>query len=161
MDKNTQSVMFSSDSTEWSTPDNFYNMLNTKFGPLTLDVCAATNNTKCAKYFTTRENGLEQDWSGNICFMNPPYGRNSANKWVAKAYQESLKDNTIVVCLLPARTDNKWFNNYCMKAKEIYFVKGRLKFGDSKNSAPFPSMVVVFDGEEHNNSPKVFSLKTS
>lgn len=76
--------------------------------------------------------------------MNPPYGK-EIGKWVKKAYEESLK-GTKVVCLLPARTDTKWFHEYCLKGK-IEFIKGRLKFGKSKNSAPFPSMVVVFGGD--------------
>ena len=75
--------------------------------------------------------------------MNPPYGR-EIGKWVQKAYEESLV-GALVVCLLPSRTDTKWFHNYVMKSTEIRFIKGRLKFGDATNSAPFPSCVVVFD----------------
>jgi phage N-6-adenine-methyltransferase len=160
MDNNTKKVMFSSKSIEWGTPDNFYTVLNKKFGPFTLDVCATKDNAKCVKYFTIKDDGLSQDWSDNICFMNPPYGRNLAGKWVEKAYNESQKSNTVVICLLPSRTDNKWFNNYCMKAKEIHFVKGRLKFGKEKNSAPFPSMVVIFDGSP-GKSPTIFSIERS
>lgn len=78
-------------------------------------------------------------------WLNPPYGRD-IGKWVEKAYKESLKENTVVVCLLPARTDTAWFHDYCMYGRVI-FVRGRLKFGGAKNSAPFPSMVVIF-GEE-------------
>ena len=85
--------------------------------------------------------GLLEDWVGR-CWMNPPYGR-GIGKWVQKAYEESLK-GTLVVCLLPSRTDTKWWHDYVMKAKEICFIKGRLKFGGAKNSAPFPSCVVIF-----------------
>lgn len=76
-------------------------------------------------------------------FCNPPYG-NKIKLWVEKCYRESLKENTIVVMLVPARTDTKWFHDYVYNRAEIRFIKGRLKFGNSKNSAPFPSMVVVF-----------------
>ena len=160
MDESTRETMFSSKSVEWGTPDDFYGVLDKKFGPFTLDVCATEHNHKCTKYFTEKDDGLSQDWGGNICFMNPPYGRNMAGKWVEKAYNESLKDNTIVVCLLPARLDTKWSHNYCMKAKEMHFVRGRLKFGGGKNSAPFPSMVVVFDGSK-NKCPRTFSIEKS
>lgn len=79
---------------------------------------------------------------GHRVFCNPPYGR-EVGKWVEKGYNESQKPNTIVVMLLPARTDTKWFHDYCVKGG-IEFIKGRLKFGGSKNSAPFPSMIVIF-----------------
>ena len=78
--------------------------------------------------------------------MNPPYGR-EISTWIRKAYLESLKPGTKVVCLIPARTDTRYWHEYCMKAKEIHFVKGRLKFGNSENSAPFPSAVVVFESQ--------------
>ena len=80
---------------------------------------------------------------GETVFCNPPYGRELA-KWVKKAYEESRKPNTKVVMLIPARTDTRWFHDYCVKGR-IEFLKGRLKFGDGKNSAPFPSMIVVFE----------------
>ena len=80
---------------------------------------------------------------GYQVYCNPPYGR-EIKTWVEKAYFESKKPDTTVVMLLPARTDTKWFHEYIYENAEIRFVKGRLKFGNSKNSAPFPSMVVVF-----------------
>ena len=82
-------------------------------------------------------------WSGT-CWMNPPYGREII-KWMKKAYQESLKGCT-VVCLVPSRTDTIWWHDYAMKG-EITFIKGRLKFGNQSNPAPFPSAVVVFKGK--------------
>lgn len=75
-------------------------------------------------------------------FCNPPYGK-EISKWVEKAYNEVKKPNTLVVLLIPARTDTKYFHDYIYGKHEIRFVKGRLKFGNSENSAPFPSMVVV------------------
>ncbi|SIT00402.1 phage N-6-adenine-methyltransferase [Virgibacillus pantothenticus] len=138
--------LFSSDTDSWETPLCFYEQLNKEFN-FELDVCATKDNTKCDKYFTPEIDGLKQQWRG-VCWMNPPYGR-QINKWVKKAYESSLNGAT-VVCLLPARTDTRWWHDYCMKG-EIRLVKGRLKFGDSKNSAPFPSAVVIFgEGVEKN-----------
>lgn len=78
-------------------------------------------------------------------FCNPPYGRAIA-AWVEKAYKEAKKDNTLIVMLLPARTDTKWFHKFIYNKAEIRFIKGRLKFGGCKNSAPFSSMLVIYKG---------------
>lgn len=136
-------VMFSSATNEWSTPQNFYNELNKEFD-FTLDPCATAENTKCKKYYTIDNNGLLQNWQGEIVFCNPPYGR-VIKDWVKKCYEESLKENTTIIMLIPARTDTTYFHDYIYNKAEIRFIRGRLKFGDSKNSAPFPSMVVVFN----------------
>ncbi len=135
-------VMFSSKTDQWSTPQDFYDKLNEEFH-FTLDPCADEFNHKCDKYYTKSDDGLKQDWSGETVFVNPPYGR-VIKDWVQKSYKESKKDNTKVVMLIPARTDTKYFHKYIYHKAEIRFIEGRLKFGDSKNSAPFPSMVVVF-----------------
>lgn len=134
-------VMFSSKTDVWATPQEFYDKLNDEFH-FTLDPCADESNHKCDKYFTEKQDGLLQDWGGNIVFCNPPYGK-VIGDWVKKAFEEAQKPNTTVVMLIPARTDTKYFHEYIYKKHEIRFIKGRLKFGDSKNSAPFPSMVVV------------------
>jgi phage N-6-adenine-methyltransferase len=134
------SLHFSSKSCDWSTPQDFFNSMNEKYGPLELDVCASPLNHKCETFFTEADDALSRTWF-HRCWMNPPYGRN-IGLWIKKAYEESLK-GSLVVCLLPARTDTRWFHDYCTKGK-IEFIRGRLKFGGSKNSAPFPSMVVVF-----------------
>lgn len=133
--------IFSSRTEEWATPQYVFNWLNSKFN-FNLDVCATSENAKCKNYFTKEQNGLEQDWGTNICFMNPPYGR-EIYKWMHKALRMSQEGAT-VVCLVHARTGTKWFHETAMKADEIWFVKGRLKFGDGKQSAPFPSCVVIF-----------------
>lgn len=130
--------LFSSNTSEWETPMDLFNILDQEF-KFTLDPCSNNNNFKCKKHYTLKENGLIQDWSSDIVFMNPPYGRDIYN-WVRKAYNS----NTTVVCLLPARTDTKWFHEFIYNKSEIRFIKGRLKFGRSKNSAPFPSMIVIF-----------------
>ena len=145
MNKQTQVVMFSSKTGEWATPADFFEKLDWRFGPFDLDPCADPTNTKCANCFTEAEDGLTKNWEGFTSFVNPPYGR-GIDKWMQKAFEESRKENTRVVMLIPARTDTKYWHRYVMKADEVYFVKGRLKFGSSDNSAPFPSAVVVFDG---------------
>ena len=145
MNKETQVVMFSSKTGEWATPQEFFDKLSWRFGPFDLDPCADPTNTKCANFFTEAENGLAKSWVGFTSFVNPPYGR-GIDQWIEKAYNESRNEDTKVVMLIPARTDTKYWHKYVMKADEVYFVKGRLKFGDSENSAPFPSAVVVFDG---------------
>jgi phage N-6-adenine-methyltransferase len=145
MNKNAQLTMFSSKTGEWSTPQDFFDKLNWRFGPFDLDPCADPSNTKCQNFFTEAEDGLSKDWGGFTSFINPPYGR-GIDSWIKKGYEESRKEGTKVVMLIPSRTDTKYWHQYIMKADEVYFVKGRLKFGDSTNSAPFPSAVVVFDG---------------
>lgn len=136
-------VMFSSKKYDWETPKKFFDELDKEFS-FTLDPCATSENAKCKKYYTVKENGLKQDWQGHVIFCNPPYGR-AIKDWVEKCYKESLKPDTTVVMLIPARTDTSYFHDYIYrKAKEIRFVRGRLRFGNATNSAPFPSMVVVF-----------------
>ena len=134
-----RAVYASSESCEWSTPQDFFEKLNEQFN-FNLDVCATRDNAKCARYFTSEENGLAQEWTG-VCWMNPPYGKEIAS-WMRKAYESSQKGAT-VVCLVPARTDTGWWHDYAMRG-EVHFVRGRLKFGGSKSAAPFPSAVVVF-----------------
>ncbi|HUW47255.1 MAG TPA: DNA N-6-adenine-methyltransferase [Patescibacteria group bacterium] len=143
MKKNDLDVMFSSKSDLWSTPQEFYDKLNDEFH-FTLDPCSTHENHKCEKYYTMEDDGLAQSWEGETVFVNPPYSETKL--WLKKAFDETRYNNkvTTVAMLIPSRTDTKYFHEYCMKADEIRFVKGRLKFGGQKNSAPFPSMVVVF-----------------
>ena len=133
---------FSSKSGDWDTPQAFFDKLNEQF-EFTLDPCATEASAKCKKYFTKEDDGLAQDWKGHTVFVNPPYGR-GIGAWLKKGYQESKRHNTVVVMLVPARTDTKWWHDYVMRAKEVHLVRGRLKFGSSENAAPFPSAVVVF-----------------
>ena len=132
--------LFSSRSDLWETPQDFFDKLDAEFS-FEVDVCANKDNKKCRKYYSVDDDGLSQKWQG-VCWMNPPYGR-EIGKWVKKAYESAL-GGAVVVCLLPSRTDTRWFHDYCMKSCDIRFIKGRLKFNKSKNSAPFPSVVVVF-----------------
>lgn len=136
-------VMFSSATDLWATPQDFFNKLDAEFH-FDVDVCALPENAKCSRYFTPEQDGLAQQWTGKI-WCNPPYGR-QIGRWVKKA-EESSKAGATVVMLLPARTDTKWFHKYIYGQAEVRFIPGRLKFGGAKNSAPFPSMVVIFREE--------------
>jgi site-specific DNA-methyltransferase (adenine-specific) len=138
--------MYSSDSCEWATPQEFFDALDAEFG-FEIDVCAGADNHKCDFYFDKNDDGLSLRWHPFTCWMNPPYGR-EIGKWMAKAHEEADRGAT-VVCLVPARTDTAWWHDHAAKADEIRFVRGRLKFirDDGKNdSAPFPSAVVIFRG---------------
>lgn len=135
-------ALFSSKSDLWATPQAFYDELNKEFR-FTLDPCATPENAKCNLFYTIEEDGLKQDWGGHTVFCNPPYGK-KIKDWVRKCYEESKKPNTAVVMLIPARTDTSYFHEYIYNKSEIRFIRGRLKFGDAKNAAPFPSMVVVY-----------------
>jgi len=147
------SIHFSSERDNWETPQNFFDKLNEEFG-FTLDVCAEDNTAKCEKYYTKKDDAFTKEWKG-VCWMNPPYGR-GIGVWLKKAYETSQNGSTIV-CLIPSRTDTKWWHDYIMKSSEIRFVKGRLKFDGHKNSAPFPSAVVVFKKLQHNLEKQRFS----
>lgn len=131
--------LFSSKKQEWETPKWLFDELDQEFH-FTIDVASNIENHKCKRYFTENENGLSQDWSNEIVWCNPPYGR-KIGEWVKKASES----NTKVVMLLPARTDTRWFHDYIYNKAEVRFLKGRLKFVGSENSAPFPSMIVVYD----------------
>lgn len=152
-------LMFSSEDLSWETPQWLFDILNDEFN-FTLDVCAVEATAKCERYFSPSEDGLSQEWTG-ICFMNPPYGR-EIGKWIKKAYEESRKDNCIVVALIASRTDTRYWHDYVMKAKEVRLIKGRLVFGQpgkvNVDPAPFPSAVVVFSNE---SETPIFSAMSS
>ena len=135
--------MFSSNTDLWETPQDFFDTLNKEFS-FTLDACAIKENAKCKQFYSPEQNGLLMPWTGTV-WCNPPYGR-QIGKWVEKA-EKSAKEGATVVMLIPARTDTAWFHDYIYHKAEIRFIRGRLKFGGSKNSAPFPSMVCIFRPE--------------
>lgn len=143
--------MMTSKTDLWETPQDFFEKLNERYN-FDLDVCALPENAKVQNFYTPETDGLKQEWKGT-CWMNPPYGR-EINKWVQKAYEEANKNDSTIVALLPARTDTRWFHDwiYMMYGVEVEFIKGRLKFGGSKNSAPFPSMIVVFQKNMFSNN---------
>ena len=142
-------VHFKSGNKEWETPESLFWPLKKEFN-IVLDTCATEANTKCNAWIDRKMNALSASWSTMLAnigpdkagWMNPPYGR-EIDKWVRKAHEESLKGATIIA-LLPARTDTSWFHNYIHNKHEVRFLKGRIKFVGAKDSAPFPSMIVIF-----------------
>jgi site-specific DNA-methyltransferase (adenine-specific) len=153
-----QKALFSRASNEWETPDSLFKQLDQEFH-FECDAAATEENHKCNHYFS--KEGLSaielNTWGGkiyNTFFLNPPYSLIA--KFMKKAYEEAVKGAT-VVCLIPARTDTRYWHEYCMKASEIRLIKGRLKFdnrtlpswrsdGSHKtSSATFPSAVIIFD----------------
>ena len=135
-----QTTLFSHKSDEWATPQDLFDKLNEEFH-FDIDVCATPQNKKCDRYFTQADDGLSQEWGTDTVFCNPPYSNIYA--WAEKCFHHKGK----AVLLVPSRTDTKWFHEFCYKKEnvELRFIKGRLKFNNSKNSAPFPSVVVVFN----------------
>ncbi len=123
--------LFSSARGNWKTPKAVYQTLDAEF---TFDCDPCPKNPK--------SDGLSIDW-GECNFVNPPYGT-EIGKWVKKGYEEALRGK-IVVFLIPSRTDTAWWHDYIMKASQIRFIRGRLKFDDQKNSAPFPSCIAIFE----------------
>jgi len=143
--------IMSSNSNEWATPKWLFKILNNIYR-FTLDPCSTDENAKCKTHFTKKENGLLLCWNTHNVFMNPPYGR-EIGKWVEKIFLDACNDPwRVKVALLPARTDTKWFHDYIYNSAKIYFIRGRLKFNDEKGSAPFPSMIVIW-----NSSSKDFN----
>lgn len=131
----------SSQSVEWATPQALFDEYNAQFA-FTLDAAAQPHNAKCARFFTPEMDGLAQDWSGDVVWCNPPYGQFNVQRWVQKAYAESLRGATVVL-LLPSRTDTRWFHDYANRG-EVRFLRGRLLFVGAKDRAPFPSVIVIF-----------------
>lgn len=134
-------ALYSSRSEEWATPADFFTALDDEFG-FTLDPCATPHNAKCRRYYTKADNGLVQDWGRHTVFCNPPYGRHIGD-WVKKCFLAS-KAGATVVLLVHARTDTRFFHNWMYGKAELRFVRGRLKFGDGTQSAPFPSLVAIY-----------------
>lgn len=132
------SVHYSSETDDWATPQDLFDLLNSEFS-FELDVCASPTNAKCDRFYSREDNGLAKDWLGT-CWMNPPYGR-EIEEWIRKAYN-SAQEGATVVCLVPARTDTAWWWDYARHG-EVRFLRGRLKFGQADTGAPFPSVVVV------------------
>lgn len=139
----------SSEKDDWETPQYLFDELHKKHN-FTLDAAATERNTKLPNYYTVEDNALTQKWEGRV-FCNPPYGR-EIKHWVKKAYEESLKPhNEKVIMLIPSRTDTSYWHEYVFeKAKDIEFLRGRLKFevsGKSGQPAPFPSAIITYEME--------------
>lgn len=143
MNSKTRKTLFSSSSDEWSTPKEFVQLLEKRLGKFELDPCATEENAVCDRFYSKEQNGLSLDWKEKLIFVNPPYSE--VSKWVEKACEEYRKHGNTIAMLIPARTDTKWWHKYIMNnAYEINFIKGRLKFSNAKNCAPFPSVVIIF-----------------
>jgi phage N-6-adenine-methyltransferase len=133
------------DSQEWETPHDLFDKLNKEFH-FDLDPCATKENAKCPSYYTKTQNGLEQDWFGNV-FVNPPF--REVAKWVEKAYNEvRARRAKIVVLLIAARTDTRWFHKYLRPYAVLRFIKGRLTYSKSKNPCPFPVLIAVLEADD-------------
>ncbi len=142
------SKMMTSISQDWATPQKFVDLLENKLGiKFDLDVCAYDHTAKAAKWYTEADDALTKDWKG-VCFMNPPYGQ-AIPKWLDYAYEQSIKHNSIIVCLVPARTDTRWFHKASERGS-IMLLKGRIAFerahGKDLEHKPgaFGSMIVIF-----------------
>lgn len=141
--KISDSVFLSSQTVEWATEQAFFDQVNREFG-FTVDVAADAGNAKCARFYDIDSDGLMQDWDGETVWCNPPYG-DRIKDWMYKA---ATSDATTVL-LVPARTDVKWFHEIVLPRAEVRFIKGRLRFGGSKDPAPFPTMLVIFRNAVH------------
>jgi len=134
--------LYSCRTDDWPTPQAFFDQLNREF-KFTLDPCASAENAKCRWFFTREDDGLKQNWRSHRVFCNPPYGK-TMRDWARKCYEAS-QGGALVALLAHARTDTRWFHDWVYgKADEIRFVRGRLKFGDGSQSAPFPSLIAIF-----------------
>ena len=134
-------VLFSSLTEEWPTPPAFFAKLNRRYN-FTLDPCATTENATCPLFFTKADDGLKQDWGAHRVFVNPPYGR-AIGAWARKCFEAS-QSGALVVLLVPARTDTRWFHDWVQGKAEIQFIRGRVRFGNAEAGAPFPSMLAVY-----------------
>ena len=140
-------ALLSSKKMDYQTPKDLYTWLDNQFH-FDFDPCPVNPTF----------DGLSLDW-GKRNFVNPPYG-SEIKKWVEKAYREAQKD-MLVVMLIPSRTDTKYWHEYIMKAHQIWFIKGRLRFGQATNPAPFPSAIVVFKGKKLLDTQPVVSGLTA
>jgi site-specific DNA-methyltransferase (adenine-specific) len=133
-------ALLSSQTEEWATPQDLFDKLDACFH-FTLDPCATDENHKAPKYFTRAQDGLKQDWGGEVIWCNPPYGREIGG-WIKKCAEH----RGVAVMLIPARTDTRWWHDFIDENPNasVHFIKGRLKFGGAKNPAPFPSAIVIF-----------------
>lgn len=142
---------FEAATTEWPTPQSFFDRLDAEFA-FDLDPCATNENAKCAFFFTKDEDGLVQPWGASRVWLNPPYGREMI-LWLRKAVTESKLGST-VVALIPARTNTRWFKEIASCAAEIRLVCGRPKFGGASHGLPFPLVLLIFR-PGHSGAPKI------
>ncbi|WP_434627596.1 DNA N-6-adenine-methyltransferase [Chromobacterium sp. CV08] len=152
---NNARAHFSTGDDEWPTPQLLFDELHAEF-TFTVDVCATPGNAKCRRYYTRADNGLAQSWAGETVWMNPPFGH-GIKFWMEKALK-SARAGATVVCLVPARTDTRWWHRYAMWAAEIRCLDKRLQFDGGSAKAPFPAVVVVFR-PDHLGAARLVALK--
>lgn len=148
-------LMFSKATDEWATPQDTFDALHREF-EFSLDAAANNGNAKCEHFMSQELNALACDWFAAVelldtlaVWLNPPYSK--CREFIAKAAEEARKGCT-VVCLVPSRTDTRWWHEHVWDRDthrprpgvEVRFIKGRLKFGGATAGAPFPSVVIVF-----------------
>ena len=149
--------LYSSDKMDWGTPIFLFKYLNALFN-FTLDACAGPTNYKHPNYFSVDMNALTRNWHGRV-FLNPPYGKNIGN-WISKARQEVESGNAeCVVCLVPVRSDSKWWHANCMLANEIWLLDQRIEFEGSTNKAPFPVALIIFNGSKSSAELKTLNVR--
>lgn len=127
----------------WRTDLKLFKPLNDEFG-FTLDPCCEADSALCKKYYTEKEDGLIQDWQGEVVYCNPPYSNGNIDRWMEKCYMESLKPNTTVVALIPVSTSSRWWHSFIMNKTEVRYIERRVKFVGAKGTAPFSSAIVVW-----------------
>lgn len=138
------SGLFTSTRPDWETPRDVFAHFDERFR-FTLDVCASPANTKCSRFFSVEEDGLAQSWAGERCWCNPPYG-SEIFEWMLKASTEGTRA-PIIACLVPARTDTRWWHWHVAGKAKVIFLRGRVRFVGGKGRAPFPSAVAVYGQE--------------
>ena len=144
--------MVSSKSNEWATPKRLFDYLNEEF-KFTLDPCSTHENAKCKNHYTIEDDGLSKEWEGNVVFINPPYGGHT-KQWLEKCRHEAQEHYCVCVLLIVSSTDRSyWHDIISIHASEIRFMRGRVKFGDSKSTAPFASAIVIFKPNSRRNHP--------
>lgn len=153
-------AVWSRQSDEWVTPPELFQDLAYAYGPFDLDPAAQPDTAQAPRFYTPVEDGLAQPWDG-VVWLNPPYSQ--VGLWVAKAVREVASGAaTRVVCLVGARTDTRWWHEFVPRATEVVLLKGRVRFctpaGDRRQSAPFPSAVLVFQRDVRLNGPRWLSM---
>jgi|SRR6185437_756283 len=141
-------ALFSHKTVEHQTPKWLFDTLTSVYH-FDLDAAASVENAQCSKFFTKEDDAFTKKWHehGDYIWLNPPYGKDIGS-WLGKAFIESLQ-GAVVICLLPARTDTKWFQHAAPRAEYVLFLKGRLKFENTASTAPFPSVIFAFGKTSH------------
>ena len=129
---------------KWETPHDLFDQLNSEFH-FTLDPCCEVSTAKCRKYYTEKENGLLQDWTHEVVFVNPPYSRGNIDLWMKKCWEESLK-GVRIVALIPVSSSSNWWHEYVLGCSEIRYIRRRVKFVGARYTAPFSSCIAIYNG---------------